>query len=150
MIKDTLSFMEKYKPLHPAMAKAIDYLTKTDLSHLLPGRYDIDGDNLYAMINEYETKPLYESEWEAHRKYIDIQCMIKGQEQISYANIDRMESKGPYDADHDVLFLLGQSDDELLLKEGDVAIFWPEDVHRPGIANKKPVLIKKVVIKVRL
>ncbi|MDW7657428.1 MAG: YhcH/YjgK/YiaL family protein [Bacillota bacterium] len=150
MIKDSLNYIDKYHSLSQNLAAAIAYLKGTDFSQLEPGRYAINGDSVYAMVSQYETRPLSEGKWEAHRQYIDIQCVIEGQEQIGYANIDGMQVVQPYDEAKDVLFLDGPADDELVLNAGDFTILWPEDVHRPCIAVDQPASVKKVVVKVRL
>jgi YhcH/YjgK/YiaL family protein len=150
MIKDTINYIDKYKSLSQNLAAAIAYLKETDFSRLEPGRYEVSGESVYVMVSQYETRPLSEGKWEAHRQYIDIQYVIKGQEQIGYANIDGMQVVQPYDEAKDVLFLDGPADDELVLNAGDFTILWPEDAHRPCIAVDQPAAVKKVVVKVRL
>jgi YhcH/YjgK/YiaL family protein len=150
MIKDTLNYIGFYKNLSPNMATAIAYLVETDFSQLEPGKYAVSGDDVFVMVSQSTTRPLSEGKWEAHRKYIDIQCVISGREQIGYANIDQMRVVLPYDGDKDILFLDGPCDDELVLLPGDFTILWPQDAHRPGIAVGEPSTVKKAVVKVRL
>ncbi len=64
--------------LSPNLATAIDYVLNTDFSQLGPGRYEVAGESVFAIVNEYSTKPPAECEPESHRQYIDIQVMLEG------------------------------------------------------------------------
>ena len=69
-----------------------------------PGKYEIDGKDVYASVVEYTTIPWEEAKFEAHENYTDIQYMIKGTELMSYAPIDQLTVKTPYNPDKDVIF----------------------------------------------
>ena len=119
---------------------------QADLSSIGVGRYEVDGENLYAMVQQYNTKPKEAGVWEAHRRYIDLQYVIQGAEKIGYANLSRL-TQGEYDANRDFLPLYGEGE-FLTLKNGDFVILMPEDAHMPGIAIDALLPVKKIVIKI--
>jgi YhcH/YjgK/YiaL family protein len=146
MIVDTLDNALLYFGLGEGIKKGLLYLAGTDFSKLETGRHDIEGDQLFAMVQEYQTKPLEKGKWEAHRRYWDIQYVMKGTEQIHYANIEHL-SAGEYDAEKDFLGLEGKGD-QVTLREGMFAILSPRDAHMPGMAQGQSVAVSKVVVKV--
>lgn len=149
MIIDTLKNAELYYCLNQKMKIAFKYLQETDLSRLQEGKHKIDGDDVFALVLLYDSKPLQEGKWEAHRKYIDIQYIFDGTEKMGYANMERMKVIQEYDQDKDILFADGEGS-FITIEPGMYAIFTPHDAHMPGIINNKPQQIKKVVVKVLL
>lgn len=151
MIFDKISNLKLYEKVLPApLIKGLQYLKETDIVKLESGKYEIDGENIFAMVQDYSTFPKEERRPEAHRKYIDIQYLAQGSEIIGYAPVrpdyqiaeDLLEEK-------DLLFysrIHGETD--LVLDEGMFAIFFPDEVHRPCCQNRAESYVKKVVIKV--
>lgn len=137
---------------HLGMTKKIEtalaYLLDTDLPNMRPGRYEIDGSDIFALMQNYETKPKEDGFWEAHRQYIDIQYVIKGAELIGYANIAHLKS-GEYDDAKDLLVLYGDGV-FLEVRAGTFVILMPQDAHMPGIAVNTPQSVAKIVVKVRV
>jgi YhcH/YjgK/YiaL family protein len=136
--------------LAPALQKALAYLKNTDFSNVKPGQFAIDGDRLYGMLNEYQTEPKNKRRPEAHRKHIDVQYIVSGQELIGYTRLvegltvleDRM-------ADWDVIHYADvPNETDLLMTAGMYAIFFPWDVHRPNCAKGAAQPVRKVVLKV--
>jgi YhcH/YjgK/YiaL family protein len=125
---------------------ALRFLQTTDLASLPPGKVEIQGNQLYAMIQEYNTKPRAKGFWEAHRQYIDVQYVVQGVERMGYANLAHMRA-GEYQADKDFLSLEGEGN-FLVMPAGMFIILTPEDPHMPGIAVDEPQSVKKVVVKV--
>lgn len=129
---------------------ALDYLRLTDFSKLEAGRYPIDGENVFALVQDPITQ-----HWEAglpefHKRYIDIQCLLEGEEGIGYsptnANLINITDQL---AERDIAFVAQQDNESrLLLKPGMFAIFFPGELHRPCRAPNAPMRIKKVVIKI--
>ena len=146
MIIDRISNAQLYEHLSPRIKRAFDYLRRTDLASLSPGRHDIDGDRLYVMLSQYETKPKPQGTWEAHRRYIDLQVVVQGTEQIGYSHVSRL-APGAYEADRDFVPLAGDGD-FLTLTAGDFMLLFPEDGHMPGIAVGAPSSVKKAVFKI--
>lgn len=149
MIIDKIENSSLYQNLGERIQKSFNYIKQTDLKNLNSGRYDLDGYNIFALISEYHTKPESEGKLEAHKKYIDIQYVIEGEELMGYTPIGNQEILEPYKAENDIVFLKGN---KVFIKvtEGMFAIFFPEDVHMPGINVNKKSSAKKLVIKVRI
>jgi biofilm protein TabA len=146
MIIDRISNAHLYEHLSPRIRRAFDHLRRTDLAALALGRHDIDGDTLYVMLSQYETKPKPQGVWEAHRRYIDLQVVTQGSEQIGYNHVSRL-APGAYEADRDFVPLAGDGD-FLTLTAGGFMLLFPEDGHMPGIAAGAPSPVKKAVFKI--
>ena len=80
------------------------------MAGLATGRHTIVGDEVFALVQEYRTKSHSEGFWESHRKYIDVQYMVRGAERMGYANLASLAERQPYDADKDLLILDGSGD----------------------------------------
>jgi len=149
MIVDTLSQAPRYEPLHPRFKAAFDFLRDTDLRALPLGRTGIDGDHLFALAQAYETRPVQGGALEAHRKYIDIQFVISGDEYIGYAPLGDQPPVDPFDAGNDIGFYRGEAS-LINVSAGMFAIFYPLDAHLPGRCLTAPENVKKVVLKVEV
>ena len=148
MIIDKIANARLYKGLSKRIEKAFEYIKATDLKNIKPGKYEIDGENIFALISEYKTKSEQEGKLEAHRKYIDVQYVISGEEQMGYVPLNGQQILEPYKEENDIVFFTG---DKSFTKvtTGMFAIFFSEDVHMPGIMIKESLPVKKLVIKVR-
>jgi biofilm protein TabA len=147
MVIDTLDNCRSYESLHPHFKAAFDFLHRADIEALPPGRIEIDGTALFAMIQGYETKPVQEGKLEAHRKYIDIQFVLKGAEAIGYAPLNGQSAAKVFDPEKDIGFYNGTFCLPILCK-GMFAIFFPQDAHLPGRFVDKPRFVKKIVVKI--
>lgn len=149
MIIDKIENAHLYKGLGNRIEKAFEYINNTDLKKITPGKYETDDENIFALINEYKTKPESEGKLEAHRKYIDVQYVISGEELIGYTPLGNQIILEPYKEENDVEFFKGEKS-FTKVSEGMFAIFFPEDVHMPWIITGKISFVKKLVIKVRV
>jgi YhcH/YjgK/YiaL family protein len=150
MIADTIKNRMQYCGLSPRMKAAFEYLSGTDFSKIEAGRYDIDGSNLFALVQAYDSIPKEEGKWECHRNYIDIQYIVEGVEQIGFQNIDVMKITTEYSPEKDIAFLSGEGDFVTLPKDS-YGVFFPQDAHMPKVApDNKPGHVKKVVIKIKI
>jgi YhcH/YjgK/YiaL family protein len=149
MIIDKIENSHLYKGLSSRIEKAFEYIVKTDLKNIKPGKYEIDGEDIFALINEYKTKPESEGKLEAHRKYIDVQYVISGEELMGYVPLGQQQIIEPYKEENDIVFFRGYKS-SMKVSEGMFAIFFPEDVHMPGISTGNISDVKKLVIKVRI
>lgn len=147
MIIDKISNHELYHSIHPLFAKAFKYLTTTDFTDFERGTYMIDGNNLFALFNDYLTKS--DGQLESHHEYIDIQYMISGSEKMGYAPLEDQKESIPYNAEKDIVFYDGKSSD-IIVKPGMFAIFFPTDLHLPGLKIDKSLPIKKIVVKIKV
>ena len=146
MILDKLENSKLYEKLHPLFAKAFEFIRNTDFSGLTDGKYEIENDKLFAMVQEYKTKDETEGKPEAHRKYIDIQYIHSGVELIGIAPLkgNTLISDEP---EKDLAFY--ESETSLIrLEAGMFAVFFPDDLHMPGIKPEQASKVKKVVVKV--
>lgn len=147
MIKDSIKNADKYYSLSPRIGKALAYLENNNLQDIPDGSYPIDGDDIYMNIQEYQTK--ISDNVEAHRKYIDIQFMIKGQEKMGISSLENLVTTCEYDENRDVAFYKGNVNYELV-KESEFIIFYPEDAHLPCQMVDSPETVKKVVVKIKI
>jgi YhcH/YjgK/YiaL family protein len=150
MITSTLSQLHWYKIISPNFEKAIQYVLATDFSSLETGKYPIDGDTVFAIVNEYTTRPLSECDPESHRDYADIQIMISGAERFGWLPLTDQIPSIPYDPERDVAFYsLAEEDlNYITVKAGQFILFFPTDIHQPEVFVRQPDLVKKVVVKV--
>lgn len=128
--------------------KIISFLNSIT-SETSAGRYEIE-EGVYANVDEYSTKSHELCDLEAHKKYADIQLLLKGEERIDFVNIDDLSVKTPYDEKRDVMFFnLPEKVNSLFLRKGNFALFYPEDAHRPQMNSTSiPSNVKKVVVKI--
>lgn len=151
MIFDLAKNLDFYKALGVGdrYAKAVDFLKNTDLKALEPGKYEIDGTDVFASVVEYTTIPWEEAKFEAHESYTDIQYMIEGSEVMTYAPISQLNITVPYDAEKDLVFYDNANPGlQVAVHAGEFMIFNPWDGHKPKAANGNPAPIKKVIIKI--
>lgn len=146
MLTDVLANADLYAGLGARLTRALDFLRTTDFNRLGPGRIDLDGADLYAIVSDYVTKPESEGRWEAHRRYIDLQYVARGVERIGVCPLGSLQS-GEYDTEKDVTWLTGRGD-FITLSETRFIVLWPGDAHMPGIAVDVPGDVRKVVVKI--
>jgi YhcH/YjgK/YiaL family protein len=143
-----VTFAEQYNKNKAAWDKAFKFLGD-NLETKEPGKYEIYGDNVYAIVTEAPSKQLEAAKWEAHEKFIDIQYVIKGEEKIGITPLSTVTVSKPYDETND--YALYEADGPLYTaRPGTFFLFFPDDVHRPNILVKGFDVVKKVVIKVRV
>jgi biofilm protein TabA len=129
-------------------AKAFAFLQQ-DLKNLAPGKYPIAGEDVYASVTNNNSRDLDSTQWEGHRKFIDIQYVIHGEELIGVYPIENAQVTKAYDDKKDVLNV--SADGKLYkAKPSTFFIFFPSDAHRPNITPGGNQKVKKVVIKVRV
>ena len=147
MIIDKIDNRERYFPLNKRIEKSLRYIAVTDFSKLSDGVYEIEGRTIFAIISRYNLKDEKKSNLELHKRYIDVQFMFEGNEQIAFSNNskDKLSING-YDEDNDIEFVTGNGD-KLSLNCGNFAIFFPNELHQPGIGNTEDK-VTKVVVKI--
>jgi YhcH/YjgK/YiaL family protein len=149
MILDQLTHASLYSVINDRLALAFEYLTQNDFMQIDPGRYELDGDSVYAMVQQYDTKPSDQGKWEAHRQYFDVQYVARGIERMGYAPLESLQA-GPYHEDGDYLFLEGEGI-YVPMPAGTFVVLAPQDGHIPGIAMVEgPTPVRKVVVKVKI
>ena len=99
------------------------------------------------MVQTYDTKPRSAGRWEAHKRYIDIQFIVEGEEVMGVAPVSELTEKTPFDPAKDVGFFDGTGQ-FFTMRAGEFAILYPHDAHMPQIAPGEPAYVRKVVVKV--
>ncbi len=148
MIVDKIENLNLYLNLEDGVVKALNYIAKKKFSTMEVGKYELDGDKLFAIVNDYKTKSIEGAESEVHEQYIDVQFIVSGEESIGYAPLNNQKPTVEYNADSDVAFY-NEKVSLVNMKTGMFAIFYPTDIHMPGIVTDKSVDVRKVVVKIR-
>ena len=150
MIIDKIENARLYKAIHPTIGKALEYIENAHFSDLPMGRSDIDGDKLYVILKDYQTKPIEtENLLESHRAYIDLQYIIEGVEQMGITMQNGQVPNKQYDAKDDYM-LFEETYDLITIRKGMFAIFFPDDLHMPDMTTDQPTYVKKAVFKVKI
>ena len=146
---DKVQFARQYHLNQAAWDKAFAYLKNTDLKTLANGRHVIDGDNVYAIVTEAPTKDYDKTAFESHRKYIDLQYVITGEEKMAKTPVTSVTVNKPYDAAADIAYYTGDGK-IYVVPAGTFMLFFPTEAHRPNITPSGNKVVKKIVIKIRV
>ncbi len=149
MILDKIENSSKYFSLGKRFEMGLKFLKENDLNELPEGKHEIHGADVYIIISSYITKSPAEGQPEAHKVYVDIQYMIKGSEKIGYEYFNGQSIFKEYDPEKDFM-LYDSALGSLILNEGMFAVFFPDDIHQPGLMIGEPMNVKKAVVKVKL
>ena len=146
MILDDLQNAARYHALNPLFAEAFTFLSHSRLAFLASGRHELDGDRLFALINRDPGRGREGARLEAHRRYIDIQMLVEGREEIGWRAVQQCRQlTEPYDESRDIMFFGDPPHTWIDLPVGKFMIFYPEDAHAPLAASGENI---KAVIKV--
>lgn len=138
-----------YYSLNPLFKKAFDYLTSHSFVDMDNGVHEVEGKDIMAIVNSYDTQPAAERIWEGHKKYIDIQFVAKGTENMGHSPIQFAKVIQDYDAENDFT-KFEAAGNEITVPENYFTIFFPHDVHKPNLIFQHAAFVKKVVMKVRV
>jgi biofilm protein TabA len=154
-------FARQYRINKAYWVKAFTWFRKQNLQTIAKGKYVIDGDNVFASVTEDSTRDFDKTNWESHRKYIDVQCVITGDEEMGKWPVAEVTSiTKPYDETKDVANYTAPGK-FYVIPSGTFIIFFPGEAHRPNImpgGHKVGRIIfipgpnnvvKKIVIKIR-
>ena len=151
MILDQLENALAYEKLDNRITAGLALLKEQSVLESPAGKHEVDGDDLFYIVNEYETAPVADGLLEVHRKYMDIQYIVSGNECIGYAPLSGLKEQTPYDSENDAaLYDCSPAMSKLVLKQGSFAIFWPNEPHMPGRSIDQAEPVKKIVIKIRI
>ena len=149
MIFGNLKMAENYCLVDEILEKCFNYVNGHDLLACETGSYEIDGQNLFVNIVEYDTQEENACFWEAHKKYIDVHVILEGQERIDVGFVSDMCCE-EYDKERDYLPLKGNVKATVVLRKNDFLVCHPHDGHRTGVAVEKPERIRKAIFKVMI
>lgn len=152
MLTTTIRSKTDYDYRNERFRKAFEFLRTEDFQkYTSPCEIEIDGRNVYAQVQIYETKPADECRFEAHRDYFDIQYMAEGEEYMGFAPLSHLEEDLAYDPSLDLAFYkMPTSYGRIWLQEGDYAAVSPEDGHMPRCIGAEKKTVKKIVVKVKV
>lgn len=148
MILDKIVNIKTYKGISKNLDLAIEYILQNNLNSLEIGKHEISGDDVFILVQQYETKLIEDNILESHKKYIDIQYVLDGEEFIGYAPIDELSLHKEYDAENDYMLHEGKFEINNI-SNGKFAIYFPHDGHKPTL-NPQKNNVKKIVVKVRV
>lgn len=150
MIVGYIDNLEKERAIYPPiLVRALKYLRDTDFSEIASGKHEIDGDIMFAIVQDYVAEEKEKCKPETHDKYIDIQFIDSGEEIIGYGNrSDNADIWEPYSDNIDITFYKSVDDEiDLKLTRRMYGVFFPWDVHRPRCMSRPGLKIRKVVVK---
>ena len=146
MILSSLSQSSRYASLHPLFQRAFDYIRDTDLFALAPGRYNIVGDDLIAIVDQVPGKTKERARLEVHRRYIDIQLVLEGDEQMGWKPLaDCLNPVSEHNDERDIRFFHDAPASYVAVPPDHFCIFFPEDAHAPLVGGGQ---IRKVIFKI--
>lgn len=150
MIIDFLDKAARYEGLGERFRIAFSWLQQHDLEKLAKGKHLIDGENIFALVNEYETVDAAAEKMEAHKAHIDLQYMVSGTEMVGHGFLRGQQPLQAYDATADFMLFSEAPDFFTRFDKGMFAIFFPEDLHMPNLKVGDPGPVRKVVVKIRV
>jgi YhcH/YjgK/YiaL family protein len=146
MILSALSQSSRYAALHPLFQRAFDYIRDTDLYALAPGRYPVVGEDLFAIVEQVPGKVKEAARLEAHRRYIDIQLVLEGDEQMGWKPLaDCFNPVSEHSEERDIRFFHDAPASWVAVPPDHFCIFFPEDAHAPLVSSG---MVRKVIFKI--
>jgi len=150
MIIDQIENWRDYVCLHPGLEAGFRFIAETFGEPMEDGRYELSGGG-YANVESYRSAPAEERKFEAHRKYVDIQVVVSGEEIIEWSPLSALDVEEDYQEERDAGFYRGVAGvTPVRLGPGRFAVFFPGDGHKPGCCVGEPVDVRKIVAKIRL
>lgn len=147
MILDKIENAHLYFGLSKRIKIALEYIQKTNFSLLENGNYDVVKNEVFAIVNSYDTILESEEKLEAHRKYIDVQFVYEGSEILGYLSKTNQKIYKKYDEVEDYE-LYDENKNFIEFNKGMFAILFPDDLHAPGIYLSESSKVTKIVLKV--
>lgn len=148
MIIDKLENLSKYVALNPLFADVVEFLSSHDLNTLETGKYPIKDKDLFLNLQLAKGRDKNSAVLETHINMIDIQVPISGEETFGYTPLTDLPDF-EYNAEKDITkYGDTKAQTYVTLKQGQMAIFFPEDGHAPCIADEPE--IKKAIFKVKV
>ena len=149
MISDHVANIQKYEGSIPFARELSEYLRHNDIVAFKVGKYPVKGNSLFLLIQEYATKNPGEKKWESHRKYVDIQVVLRGKELIGYSHAGDLAQVDGNDPDADIIFYedSSTSSSTIVVPANHFCVFFPDDAHKPGLTADRMSIVNKAVFK---
>jgi len=148
MVIDSLENIQTYSKLNTRFIELFNFINKADFNMFDSGRHETSISGVYFLVNEYDTKSENLNILEAHKQFLDVQVMIKGEEIIEFETVDGHEITKEYNKENDYILFKPKIPVNIILKSNMFAVFFPQDLHMPGYAYNKVSSVFKVVFKV--
>ena len=151
MIVDSISNIVNYDTLNIKVNEIVEFIKKVEELNVEDGKYEILGEDLFALVQTYETKDASECRFETHKKYIDVQYVRQGKEVMNYKLKDQLVVTEDLSEQSDVIFYEDATDyTSVLVEEGSFALFSTQDGHMPGVKYNNKETVKKIVFKIKI
>lgn len=146
MILDTLNNLDRYATLHPLFPRVITFLSSTDLNALTAGIHQIIDKELFVIVEEAQGRTRTEARLECHRRYIDIQLVLQGTDEMGWKPLaDCLQPVSDYNEERDIRFFNDTADSWISTPANAFCIFFPDDAHAPLVSTGK---IRKLIFKI--
>lgn len=144
MIIDSYKNLSFYKNLLPCLTQGLE-VAEALPNNAEPGRYEFEGG--FFLLQSGFTKKMEEGLFEAHRRYIDVQIVLEGSEEVAWADVSALEKNGPYQRETDKAMYHGKEDITLMVRAGMCYIAFPQDAHKAARHTEQERFYKKIVMK---
>lgn len=150
MIVTEIDRLDSYSEV-PYAQDIMSFISEFKNTDMKPGRYDIHGDDLFAAVSRYDTEPETDRKFENHKKYIDLQIVLDGCEELHWAPKDTLsQTEESFSDGGDIAFYDGESMGYVLLGGNQCAVLFENDAHKPNVLHKTAKSVLKVVFKIRI
>lgn len=149
VIVDNITSLLKYEGVLPYVVAVNDFVTHYFKKPLPLGTYEIDGENCFAFVQEYEPEEACTKNYESHNQYIDLQIVVNGTEKMLWATLDKLKLIVPFQTGSDCAFYKGEDVCPLVITANEFAVFFPHDGHKPGCRYNDCTKVTKLVIKIK-
>lgn len=151
MIIDSISNLRHYIGIEEYTQKIQEFIARYEEEQLEDGRYEICGEQLFALVQTFTTKPCEEQRMESHKNYIDLQYVHQGKEAMYWDLVDRLEVEEDRTPDQDIVFYKKSTPfTRVVVEEKMFAYFLTHDAHRPGCQVDGPNEVTKIVFKIKI
>lgn len=149
MIVDELRNWRRYCQSLKGLERAFKFLEEDANMKLPEGRYEVDGDLIFVMVQKYTTRPAPQGRFEDHRKYVDVQYIVSGEELIYWTPTMDLKASTEYNAERDIIFYeRTDKSSQIVLYPGYFCVLFPNDGHNPCRQVNGPCRVHKIVLKV--
>ncbi|MGM9589668.1 MAG: YhcH/YjgK/YiaL family protein [Faecousia sp.] len=135
--------LSRYAAVIPGLEEAVAAIK--NMSDLEPHTVPLSGNNR-IIVQDYNTKPAAQGRSESHRRFLDVQYIVEGEECVGWADVATLTPDGDFNDSDDIGFYTGHVD-LMRIPAGYCYVVFPEDAHMPGIAVGEPAPCKKMVVK---
>ena len=138
--------LHRYFGISDAMDTAIRHIQSADLTQLVKGRNEVDGDQVFINRFDYQTMPQEQAIWEGHIQYADIHVLLSGQELIGVTNIEALQET-VRKVEEDFVGFEGEVQSWFPMTTEDILIVFPEDIHMVKVIHGESTLVEKACYK---